>query len=122
MLVVITISLSRRAGDVRAHGRGDRQGPLGSHPRALRRAWRGLRHVTLLVANSLITISEFAGIAAAFELFGIPKYITVPLAALGIWLVITRGSYERVEKIFLAMSLRLLHLSHRRDPGASQLG
>jgi Mn2+/Fe2+ NRAMP family transporter len=59
---------------------------------------------TLLLANILITISEFAGIAAACELFGIPKYITVPLAAIGIWFVITRGSYDRVEKIFLVMS------------------
>jgi len=59
---------------------------------------------TLLVANILITISEFAGIAAACELFGISKYITVPLAAIGIWFVITRGSYDRVEKIFLVMS------------------
>jgi Mn2+/Fe2+ NRAMP family transporter len=59
---------------------------------------------TLLVANLLITISEFAGIAAAAELFGIPKYVTVPLAAVGIWFVITRGSYDRVEKIFLVMS------------------
>jgi Mn2+/Fe2+ NRAMP family transporter len=59
---------------------------------------------TLLVANILITISEFAGIAAASELFGVPKYITVPLAAIGIWFVITRGSYDRVEKVFLAMS------------------
>src|SRR5258705_12662460 len=55
--------------------------------------------LTLLVANILITISEFAGIAAAGELFGVPKYITVPLAAVGIWLVITRGSYDRVEKV-----------------------
>jgi Mn2+/Fe2+ NRAMP family transporter len=60
--------------------------------------------LTLLIANILITISEFAGIAAACELFGIPKYITVPLAAIGIWFVITRGSYDRVEKVFLAMS------------------
>ena len=59
---------------------------------------------TLLVANILITISEFAGIAAACELFGISKYITVPLAAVGIWFVITRGSYDRVEKVFLVMS------------------
>jgi Mn2+/Fe2+ NRAMP family transporter len=59
---------------------------------------------TLLLANILITISEFAGIAAACELFGISKYIAVPLAAIGIWFVITRGSYDRVEKIFLVMS------------------
>jgi len=64
--------------------------------------------LTLLVANVLITISEFAGIAAASELFGIPKYITVPLAALGIWFLITRGSYSRVEKVFLAMTLAFL--------------
>jgi Mn2+/Fe2+ NRAMP family transporter len=60
---------------------------------------------TLFVANALVTISEFAGMAAASELFGIPRFVTVPLAAVGIWFVITRGSYERVEKIFLVMAL-----------------
>jgi NRAMP (natural resistance-associated macrophage protein)-like metal ion transporter len=60
---------------------------------------------TLLFANSLITISEFAGIAAASELFGVSKYITVPVAAIVIWLLVTRGSYQRVEKVFLAMTL-----------------
>ncbi|HET8909580.1 MAG TPA: Nramp family divalent metal transporter [Ktedonobacterales bacterium] len=59
---------------------------------------------TLFVANILITISEFAGIAAACELVGISKYITVPLAAIGIWLIVTRGSYDRVEKVFLFMA------------------
>src|SRR5205807_7415874 len=47
--------------------------------------------LTLLVANALVTISEFAGIAAAGELLGISKYVTVPLAAVGVWLLITRG-------------------------------
>ena len=61
--------------------------------------------LTLLVANALVTISEFAGIAAAGELLGIPKYVTVPLAAAGVWLLITRGSYAKVEKVFLVMSL-----------------
>ncbi|HEX6122853.1 MAG TPA: Nramp family divalent metal transporter, partial [Ktedonobacterales bacterium] len=60
---------------------------------------------TLLVANSLITISEFAGIAAAAELVGISKYVAVPIAAVAIWLLITRGSYGRVQTIFLVMSL-----------------
>jgi NRAMP (natural resistance-associated macrophage protein)-like metal ion transporter len=64
--------------------------------------------LTLLIANVLITISEFAGVAAASELFGIPKYLTVPLCAVMIWLLITRGSYEKVEKIFLVMSLAFL--------------
>lgn len=61
--------------------------------------------LTLLVANALVTISEFAGIAAAGELLGISKYVTVPLAAVGVWLLITRGSYDKVEKVFLVMSL-----------------
>ncbi len=60
--------------------------------------------LTLLVANTLITISEFAGIAAASEIFGIPKFITVPIAAVGIWLLVTRGTYGKVERVFLAMT------------------
>ncbi len=60
--------------------------------------------LTLLIANTLITISEFAGVAAVSDLFGIPKYITVPLAAVGVWLLVTRGSYGRVEKVFLVMT------------------
>jgi len=64
--------------------------------------------LTLLVANTLITISEFAGVAAASELFGISKYITVPIAAVGVWFLTTRGSYGRVEKIFLAMTFAFL--------------
>ena len=60
--------------------------------------------LTLLVANTLITISEFAGVAAASEIFGIPKYITVPIAAVGIWLLVTRGTYGKVERVFLTMT------------------
>ncbi|MBF6592651.1 MAG: Nramp family divalent metal transporter, partial [Ktedonobacterales bacterium] len=59
---------------------------------------------TLLVANALITISEFAGIAAAGELFDIPRFVSVPIAAIAVWLLVTRGSYRRVEKIFLVMT------------------
>ncbi len=61
--------------------------------------------LTLFVANAGIIVSEFVGIAAAAELFGVSRYIAVPAAAALVWLLITRGSYERVEKIFLALSL-----------------
>jgi Mn2+/Fe2+ NRAMP family transporter len=47
------------------------------------------------------TICEFAGIAASLELFGVSKYISVPLAALFIWFMVLRGSYKVTEKIFL---------------------
>lgn len=60
--------------------------------------------LTLLVANGLITISEFVGIAAASQLFGVPPWLTVPLAAVGVWLLVTCGSYGWVEKVFLAMT------------------
>jgi Mn2+/Fe2+ NRAMP family transporter len=61
--------------------------------------------LTLFIANFGIIVSEFVGIAAAAELFGLNRYIAVPLAAALVWLLITRGSYERVEKIFLALTV-----------------
>lgn len=64
--------------------------------------------LTLLTANFGIIVSEFVGIAAGAELFGISRYIAVPVAALVLWLLITRGSYERVERIFLILSLVFL--------------
>lgn len=60
---------------------------------------------TLFIANFGIIVSEFVGIAAAAELFGVSRYIAVPVAAALVWLLITRGSYDRVEKIFLALTL-----------------
>lgn len=61
--------------------------------------------MVLLVANVAITIAEFAGVAASLELFGLSKYITVPAIAIFIWVVVTKGSFSRVEKVFLAMCL-----------------
>jgi len=63
---------------------------------------------TLFIANAGIIVSEFIGIAAASELFGISRYISVPIAAVFVWLLVTRGSYARVEKIFLGLSLVFL--------------
>jgi Mn2+/Fe2+ NRAMP family transporter len=61
--------------------------------------------LTLFIANLGIIVSEFVGIAAAAELFGVNRYIAVPIAAVLVWLLITRGSYGRVEKILLALTL-----------------
>lgn len=63
-----------------------------------------LAMMTLLITNIGITISEFAGIAAAMELFGISKYISVPIMAVVIWYLVTRGSYSVVEKVFIFFS------------------
>lgn len=61
--------------------------------------------VTLLVANAATTIAEFAGIAGASEIFGISRFITVPVAALLIFLLVAYGSYRKVEMVLLAVSL-----------------
>ncbi len=58
----------------------------------------------LLVANLGTIISEFAGVAAALELFNVPRELSVPTAALAVWLVVTRGTYKRVERVFLVIS------------------
>ncbi len=55
----------------------------------------------LVFSNIFNTISEFAGIAASAELFGISKYVLVPLCALFVWWLIVKGTYKSVEKIFL---------------------
>ena len=61
--------------------------------------------LTLFIANVGIIVSEFVGIAAAAELFGVSRYIAVPAAGALVWLLITRGSYARVEKVFIGLSL-----------------
>jgi Mn2+/Fe2+ NRAMP family transporter len=48
------------------------------------------------------TIAEFAGVAAAMSIFGVSKYIAVPVAALLVWFLVVRGTYRTVEKVFLA--------------------
>jgi Mn2+/Fe2+ NRAMP family transporter len=58
----------------------------------------------LLASNAATSVAEFAGIAASLELFGVSKFVSVPLAAVAVWLLVVRGSYQRVEKIGLALS------------------
>jgi NRAMP (natural resistance-associated macrophage protein)-like metal ion transporter len=59
----------------------------------------------VLVANFANTVSEFAGVAASSSIFGISKYIAVPMAAAAIWWLVLKGSYKVVEKVFLLVSL-----------------
>jgi Mn2+/Fe2+ NRAMP family transporter len=61
--------------------------------------------LALLVANVATTAANFAGIAAGLEIFGITKLLTVPLTALVVWLLVVRGSYKSVEKVFLLLCL-----------------
>src|SRR5580693_6845198 len=69
----------------------------------------GLRITFLMVLGILITnfgnvIAEFAGIAGSMELFGVSKYISVPICGVIVWLIVVKGQYKSVEKVFLVAS------------------
>ena len=77
---------------------------------ALIRERMGVRWTTviigvLLIANLANTVSEFAGIAASMEIFGVSKYVSVPIAAIAVWFLIVKGSYKTVERVFLVASV-----------------
>jgi len=57
--------------------------------------------IVLFLANMGNTLSEFAGVAASMEIFGVSKYLSVPLAAFFVWRLVVKGSYKSVEKAFL---------------------
>lgn len=66
--------------------------------------WTTFAMMTMLVANVGTVIAEFAGIAAAFSIIGVSKYIAVPLAGLVIWFILYKGSFKTTQKIFLIFS------------------
>jgi Mn2+/Fe2+ NRAMP family transporter len=57
-----------------------------------------------LFANLANTVSEFAGVAASMEIFGVTKYLSVPMAAVVVWVLIVKANYRWVERIFLVAS------------------
>jgi len=57
--------------------------------------------IVFIFSNLLNTISEFSGIAASCEIFGISRYVSLPIAAVFIWWIVVKGTYKSVEKIFL---------------------
>ena len=70
--------------------------------------WTAFVMLCVLVANGGTVVSEFVGIAAALELFGIPRFVSIPIVTIAVWWLVVMGSYSRVEKIFLLMSLVFL--------------
>jgi Mn2+/Fe2+ NRAMP family transporter len=80
--------------------------------------------ILLLIANAGLTVSEFAGVGAAFDIFGVSPYVSVPVAAVAVWSLTVFGTYSRAERLFLILSLAFLayplaaFLGH---PGAKQV-
>jgi NRAMP (natural resistance-associated macrophage protein)-like metal ion transporter len=95
LLLLVTQEMCSRMGAVTGKGLSD-----------LIREEFGLRitflmMAVLVVVNLTNVMSEFAGIASSLELFGISKYISVPLSAAAVWFLVIKANYQSVEKIFL---------------------
>ena len=105
MMVVITVSLivvqemAARMGIVTGKGLAD----LVRERYGVR--WALFATASVLVANLGICISEFVGIGAALGLAHVPVQVSVPVAAVGVWLLLVRGTYKLAERIFVAMTI-----------------
>jgi NRAMP (natural resistance-associated macrophage protein)-like metal ion transporter len=60
--------------------------------------------MALLIANFGTTVAEFSGVAAAFSLAHVPSWLAVPPVAAVVWLLVTRGNYRKVERVFLVLT------------------
>ncbi len=95
LALIVVQEMSARLGAVTGKGLGE-----------LIRENYGLRStfyllVALLVTDIGNTVAEFAGWAAAMELFGIPRWVSVPIGAFVVWWIVVKGNYKSVEKVFL---------------------
>jgi Mn2+/Fe2+ NRAMP family transporter len=95
LLLIVTQEMCSRMGAVTGKGLSD-----------LIREEFGLRTtfflmIALVLTNFTNVIAEFAGIATSLELFSVSRYISVPICAVAVWLLIVRGNYRSVEKVFL---------------------
>src|ERR1039458_2493338 len=95
LVLIITQEMCSRMGAVTGKGLSD-----------LIREEFGLRMTFLMMsllvlANMTNVMAEFAGVASSLELFDISRYISVPLAAFGVWFLVVKGNYTSVEKVFL---------------------
>jgi len=98
-LLIVTQEMTARMGAVTGKGLSD-----------LIREEFGLRTtffmmVALVVANLTNVMANFAGVASSLELFGVSRYISVPIGALIVWLLVVKGNYASVERIFLFATL-----------------
>ena len=64
--------------------------------------------IGLVLADIGNTTTEFAGVAGSMQALGVSKYVSVPLSAAAVWLLVVKGSYKSAEKVFLVFSLFLL--------------
>ncbi|MDH7568029.1 MAG: Nramp family divalent metal transporter [Armatimonadota bacterium] len=70
--------------------------------------WSLVAMLAFIICNGLTTVADFAGVGAALELFGISRYLSVPVIAFILWCLVVRGTFTVVERAFIAMSLVFL--------------
>ena len=70
--------------------------------------WTAVAMAAFAVANVGLVVTEFAGIGTAFELWGVSRYVSVPVAAVALWVLVLFGSYRYAERVFLLLSLGFL--------------
>jgi Mn2+/Fe2+ NRAMP family transporter len=95
VLLIVAQEMSSRMGAVTGKGLSD----LIREEFGLRTTF--LMMIALVLANLTNVMANFAGVASSLELFHVSRYISVPLAAVAVWLLIVKGSYQSVEKVFL---------------------
>jgi len=99
VMLVIVLEMAARMGAVSGQGLGD----LIRDDFGIR--WTLFAMVVLLIANGSNIAAEFAGAAAALEIFGIPRWAVVPVVAAGIWALVVFASYRVVERVFLSVAV-----------------
>ncbi len=95
ILLVVTQEMNARMGAVTGKGLSD----LIREEFGLRKTF--LMMLLLVLTNLTNVMAEFAGIATSLGLFGVSRYISVPLGAAAVWFLVVKGTYRSVEKIFL---------------------
>ncbi|MEX2047494.1 MAG: Nramp family divalent metal transporter [Chloroflexota bacterium] len=70
--------------------------------------WTILAMLVLIIANGSNVVAEFAGIAASVEILGVPRIVSVPIAALGVWSLVVFFSYRFVERALFVLVLAFL--------------
>ncbi|HET8570935.1 MAG TPA: Nramp family divalent metal transporter [Candidatus Limnocylindria bacterium] len=102
VMLIVVLEMAARMGAVSGQGLGD----LIRDDFGIR--WTLFAMVVLLIANGSNIAAEFAGAAAALEIFDVPRWITVPVVAAGIWALVVFGSYRLVERVFLSVAVVFL--------------
>lgn len=99
VLLIIVLEMAARMGAISGQGLGD----LIRDDLGLR--WTLVAMLILLLANGANIVAEFAGAAAALEIFGVPVFVTVVVVAVGIWSLVVFASYRIVERVFLSVAV-----------------